>query len=62
MTEWLSLNWQNLLAGGAVAAALAAIIIKLARDKKNGKGGCAHCSGSCGHCARKCGHNNERAQ
>jgi hypothetical protein len=60
MMEWLSLNWQNLLAGGAVAAAIVFIIIKLIRDKKSGKGGCAHCSGGCGHCGGSCGHRREK--
>ncbi|MCE5235407.1 MAG: FeoB-associated Cys-rich membrane protein [Clostridiaceae bacterium] len=41
MFEWLSANWGSLLVGLAVAAIVAAVAIKMIRDKKNHKSGCA---------------------
>jgi len=41
MLNWLSANWASLVTGLAVAAVVAAIIVKMMRDKRNNKGGCA---------------------
>lgn len=35
------------IVGGLVALMVAAILWKMAKDKKSGKG---HCGGDCGHC------------
>ena len=41
MLDWLSANWGSLLVGLVVAAIVAAVALKMIRDKKNNKGGCA---------------------
>ncbi|HIS92033.1 MAG TPA: FeoB-associated Cys-rich membrane protein [Candidatus Alectryocaccomicrobium excrementavium] len=40
------------IVGGVVALIVAAIVIKMVRDKKAGKGSCS-CGGDCGQC-HKC--------
>lgn len=40
------------IVGGVVALLVAAIVIKMVRDKKAGKGNCS-CGGDCGQC-HKC--------
>lgn len=49
MLEWIMLHGATLLISLVIAAALAAAVIKIYRDKKNGKacGGC-----DCGGCDR----------
>ncbi len=42
-------NLPTLLVGLAVLALFAAVVVKLVRDKKRGKGGCS-CGGDCAHC------------
>lgn len=37
------------LVGGALALIVAAVIVKMIRDKKSGKGGCS-CGGDCSRC------------
>ncbi|MDD2648502.1 MAG: FeoB-associated Cys-rich membrane protein [Eubacteriales bacterium] len=41
------------IVGGILAAIVAAIIVKMARDKKRGKGACA-CGGDCSRCHVAC--------
>lgn len=46
MFNWLSLNWASLVIGLAVAAIVAAVIVKMIRDKKQHKSTCGcSCSG-----------------
>ncbi len=37
------------LVGGALALIVVAVIVKMIRDKKSGKGGCS-CGGDCSRC------------
>lgn len=55
MLNWLSANWTSLLVGGAVAATVAAVVVKMIRDKRNNKNTCGcSCSGCPGaNCCRK---------
>ena len=41
MLEWLSQNWGTLVAGAVVLAIVAAVVIKIVRDKRQHKGGCS---------------------
>lgn len=41
MLSWFNENWGSLAVGLVVLAIVAAVIIKIVRDKKNHKGGCA---------------------
>ncbi|HWS29306.1 MAG TPA: FeoB-associated Cys-rich membrane protein [Clostridia bacterium] len=41
MSEWLSANWGTLVVGLVVLAIVAAVVVKMVRDKKKNKGGCA---------------------
>ncbi len=43
------LDLPTVLVGLAVLALFAAVVVKLVRDRKNGKGSCA-CGGDCSHC------------
>lgn len=53
MMNWLAENWASLLVGLAVAAVVAAVVVKMIRDKKHNKGACGcSCSGCPG--ARYC--------
>lgn len=46
MMNWLSANWATLVVGLLVAAVIAAVILKMIRDKKNHKSFCGcSCSG-----------------
>ena len=40
MHEWLSANWGSLLVGGLLALILLGVVIRLIRNKKNGKSSC----------------------
>ena len=46
------MTWATWIVGGAVALVVAAIIWKMVRDKKAGKG----CSGCCDGCKGGCPH------
>ena len=50
MGGWLGEHIGTIAVGAAVACMLAALAVKLIRDKKNGKSGCA-CG--CGGCAMR---------
>ncbi len=50
MLEWLAANLGSILVGLVVLCAVAAVVFKLARDKKRGKGSCS-CGDGCGSCA-----------
>lgn len=58
MFKWIAENWASIAVGAALAALVAAIIVKMIRDRRAGKSscgcGCASCpmSGSC-HSAKK---------
>ena len=45
---WLVQHIGTILVGGVLAAVVAAITIKLVRDKQKGK--CIGCDGGCGSC------------
>ena len=47
MLTWLSANWSSLVVGLALAAIVAAIVVKMVRDKKNHK---STCGCSCAGC------------
>jgi len=42
-------NLPTILVGLIILALFAAVVVKLVRDKKNGKGSCS-CGGDCSHC------------
>ena len=48
MLQWLSGNWQALLAAAVLCGIVAAVIAVLLRDKKRGKSSCGN---NCSHCA-----------
>ena len=50
MADWISANLASLLVGLLVFAAALAAVIKIMRDRKNGKGGC---DGNCAGCAMR---------
>ena len=51
MLLWLSANWGTILVAALLAAAIAAVIGKIVRDKRAGR----HlCGGSCGGCGSGC--------
>lgn len=53
MWSWLAENWGSLLVGCVLLAIVAAVVIRMVRDKKSGKGGCGcNCAGcpSAGMC------------
>lgn len=56
MLEFLAVNWGTILIGSIVAAAAVLIVVKLIRNRKNGKTscgcGCEHCPSS-GMCHKK---------
>lgn len=41
------------IVGGILVLIVGAIVWKMARDKKQGKGGCS-CGGDCAHCHASC--------
>ncbi len=43
------MNLPSVIIGLVVLGLFAAVVIKLVRDKKRGKGGCS-CGGDCSHC------------
>lgn len=46
MMNWLALNWASLVVGAFVAAVIAAVIVRMIRDKKRHKSVCGcSCSG-----------------
>ncbi len=46
MLNWLSANWASLVVGLALAAVIAAVLLKMIRDKKQNKSACGcSCSG-----------------
>lgn len=53
MLQWLAENWVTLVLASVLVGIVAAVIVKLVRDKKKGKSscgcGCANCAmaGSC---------------
>lgn len=56
MLQWLNANWASLIVGIVLLAAIAGIVVKLVRDKRNGKSGCGcNCAGCPGAalCHRK---------
>ena len=48
MGEWLSANGGTLLICLVLAAVVAAVVVKLVRDRKKGK---SSCGCNCAHCA-----------
>ena len=50
MFSFLAANWGTIVVGGAVAAAVAVIVLKMYRNTKQGKSscgcGCEHCPSS----------------
>lgn len=50
MADWISANLASLLVGLLVFAAALAAVIKIMRDRKNGKSGCG---GNCAGCAMR---------
>ena len=59
MLDFFVNNWGTLLAGVIVLAVVILVIVKLIRDKKNGKKACG-CD--CGHCAASAGCHHDAAQ
>lgn len=49
MLTWLSENISTIIISLIVAAVLATVIVKMIRDKKNGKSSCS-CGCGCGSC------------
>lgn len=47
MLQWLLDNWATVLICMALVAVIAAVIVKLIKDKKKGK---SSCGGNCGCC------------
>ncbi|MBQ4088834.1 MAG: FeoB-associated Cys-rich membrane protein [Clostridia bacterium] len=43
------------IVGGVLLVVVCAIIRKMIKDKRAGKGGCS-CGGDCGHCSGGCHH------
>ena len=58
MLHYLSLNWGTIVVCIVLAGIIAAIIMKIAKDKKNGRssccGDCKHCAGACSACKAPC--------
>lgn len=48
MLEFFADNWGSLVVGALLIAAVAAVIVKLVRDRKSGKGSCR---GDCSRCS-----------
>ena len=48
MFSWLASNLATVLICAALAAAVAAIVLRMVRNKKNG---CSSCGCGCGNCA-----------
>ena len=48
MLQWLLDNWATVLICMALVAVIAAVIVKLIKDKKKGK---SSCGCNCAHCA-----------
>ena len=51
MISWFALNWGTILICVVLIAVVAAIVIKLRHDKKNGK---SPCGGNCKQCMGVC--------
>lgn len=50
MLDFLLANWGTLLVGALVLAAVLGVIIKMVRDKKQGKSSCSCGCGGCSGC------------
>lgn len=50
MLDFLFANWGTLLVGVLVLAAVLGVIIKMVRDKKQGKSSCSCGCGGCSGC------------
>ena len=48
MTSWISANWGTLLVCGLLIALVVGIILKMVRDKRQGRSQCSH---GCQNCA-----------
>ena len=56
MLSFFSMNWGTIVICIILAGIIAAIVMKLIKDKKNGRssccGDCKHCAGACSACKR----------
>lgn len=50
MFDWLAANIGSVIVGLVVLCIVAAVLFKIVRDKKRGKGSCS-CGDACGSCA-----------
>lgn len=52
MFSWIFENLGTIIVGAILLAAVIAVMMKMRKDKKAGKGTCS-CGGSCDHCASR---------